>query len=939
MWLARGRRARRGSSSTRWAGRLWTPAFAFLLGAYTFAWLVGFVVPFAPSGLGVGEATLERPARASAGGGPATALTVGLGSLMSRATSSRSVLSKRCDGRGTQGDGRVATAGRLRDAGERWSSSASPSSGSASESGARAPGGAVAGAGAEARAHDRRRLSRRVPPALRLVHRDCGPRARLRGSDGGVGAPGVFTAIHGVSRATYGEVFLPLGITALAVVCPNGRVRLRRARARARRRPCRTFGGTARAARHPARGRPARRSGEAGRFSASRSLLGVALLGADGIPMPCALLAAAAMADRPNARRGVSHVRAGRPRAPGPGRASGDRAVTLVETGLSHRAAARRGRRPRARDRAEHPRGARTPARPRRDFRGKEVFGANKTWRGVVVMSEGSTVVVFAQSELYALESFDAISVVDYSQTSWLALGLALGLGYSLAELPNSFAKRRLGTRPAASRASGGRPVRRRPGGLGDRRNARARDLPLGELGDAALVFAVGFSLHVVMDQLFFVFAVKRRGGAALGRSEVADVLADARVLLTGATGGWPVPRPGARADRLRAGPDRPRELARSCTRPRSCGTPEAASTRGADVLCGDLTQRGSGCGCATDAGCGRRSTSSCTPPRRPASRPHSRRHEPRTSPRRKTSSRSRSAHHGSGGSRTSPRPSSPGSAPGASSRPTSNTIEASRTPTSSRSTKRSCTSADADRLPVVVFRPSIVLDGPTRRVGVPSGTRSSSSVEAFCLPCRVARRRPSTSSRRRTPHARSQACCTWPTRAARTTSREETEAPTLENRRAVRSRFLGEDQFRWALSKWRHERPRLAPVYDELASFIFELAYPKVFDTSRAENCARRLGDEDQTPGIAGRHRGGRCRAVRVGALSRDRSPRQDAIVPHESACAGARRERSRATSTCRRGQVSRTRRRSPCRAHSACCWSRRRAATSRVSPRSSSQ
>jgi thioester reductase-like protein len=48
--------------------------------------------------------------------------------------------------------------------------------------------------------------------------------------------------------------------------------------------------------------------------------------------------------------------------------------------------------------------------------------------------------------------------------------------------------------------------------------------------------------------------------------------------------------------------------------------------------------------------------------------------------------------------------------------------------------------------------------------------------------------------------------------------------------------RYLGEEQFAWELGKWRHDRPRLAPVYDELASFIFELAYPKVFDTSRCE-------------------------------------------------------------------------------------------------------
>ncbi len=54
------------------------PAFSFLLGAYTFAWLVGFVVPFAPSGLGVREATLIALLAPVLGAAPATALTVGL---------------------------------------------------------------------------------------------------------------------------------------------------------------------------------------------------------------------------------------------------------------------------------------------------------------------------------------------------------------------------------------------------------------------------------------------------------------------------------------------------------------------------------------------------------------------------------------------------------------------------------------------------------------------------------------------------------------------------------------------------------------------------------------------------------------------------------------------------------------------------------------------
>jgi uncharacterized membrane protein YbhN (UPF0104 family) len=55
-----------------------TPSFPYLLGAYTFAWLIGFVVPFAPSGLGVREATLIALLSPVVGAGAATALSLGL---------------------------------------------------------------------------------------------------------------------------------------------------------------------------------------------------------------------------------------------------------------------------------------------------------------------------------------------------------------------------------------------------------------------------------------------------------------------------------------------------------------------------------------------------------------------------------------------------------------------------------------------------------------------------------------------------------------------------------------------------------------------------------------------------------------------------------------------------------------------------------------------
>jgi uncharacterized membrane protein YbhN (UPF0104 family) len=55
-----------------------TPELAFLTGAYALAWLTGFVVPFAPSGLGVREATLAGLLAPQFGLGPATTIAVAL---------------------------------------------------------------------------------------------------------------------------------------------------------------------------------------------------------------------------------------------------------------------------------------------------------------------------------------------------------------------------------------------------------------------------------------------------------------------------------------------------------------------------------------------------------------------------------------------------------------------------------------------------------------------------------------------------------------------------------------------------------------------------------------------------------------------------------------------------------------------------------------------
>jgi len=149
--------------------------------------------------------------------------------------------------------------------------------------------------------------------------------------------------------------------------------------------------------------------------------------------------------------------------------------------------------------------------------------------------------------------------------------------------------------------------------------------------------------------------------------------------------------------------------------------------------------------------------------------------------------------------------------------------------------------------LPVVVFRPSVVLDGP--------GSLQRRS--AFRFAYELVRRgfMPALPGSAATP-----VDLVTEGDAARAISRllflpsadgtyhvaGGERAPRLGDIvDAYGVRYLGEEQFAWEVSKWRHERPRLAPVYDELGSFIFELAYPKVFDTTR---CEAALGQPVQT-------------------------------------------------------------------------------------------
>lgn len=88
---------------------------------------------------------------------------------------------------------------------------------------------------------------------------------------------------------------------------------------------------------------------------------------------------------------------------------------------------------------------------------GRRVFGDGKTWRGIVIAVIGSIATVLLQKHVVGAQA-GSLAVVDYAHASAPLLGLAIGMGAMLGELPNSFVKRRLDIRSGETARS---PLRR----------------------------------------------------------------------------------------------------------------------------------------------------------------------------------------------------------------------------------------------------------------------------------------------------------------------------------------------------------------------------------------------------------------------------------------------------------------------------------------------
>jgi hypothetical protein len=86
------------------------------------------------------------------------------------------------------------------------------------------------------------------------------------------------------------------------------------------------------------------------------------------------------------------------------------------------------------------------------EVRGRRLFGANKTWRGIVSMALGAALGFVIQAVwLHNYESVRQLELFEYSFLRAAVVGMLVGLATGLSELPNSFLKRQLDVAPGGT--------------------------------------------------------------------------------------------------------------------------------------------------------------------------------------------------------------------------------------------------------------------------------------------------------------------------------------------------------------------------------------------------------------------------------------------------------------------------------------------------------
>lgn len=140
----------------------------------------------------------------------------------------------------------------------------------------------------------------------------------------------------------------------------------------------------------------------------------------------------------------------------------------------------------------------------------ESLFGPNKTWRGVVVMPI-LTVIGVALAKLLE-PAFGGMLVARLTPFPTVPLGVVLGLAYVLAELPNSYVKRRLGIPPGET------PEKNRVLFVLVDQADSAVGCALAylfmtsiSLGLAALLAVLGPGVHLLVNVLLFLAGLRKR--------------------------------------------------------------------------------------------------------------------------------------------------------------------------------------------------------------------------------------------------------------------------------------------------------------------------------------------------------------------------------------------------------------------------------------------
>jgi hypothetical protein len=150
-------------------------------------------------------------------------------------------------------------------------------------------------------------------------------------------------------------------------------------------------------------------------------------------------------------------------------------------------------------------------------WRAKPVLGPRKTWRGVIVMTTVAALTARAQA-VAARRSrrLRAINPFDYERVNPWLLGGALGLGYCIAELPNSFVKRRLGIPPMHTSSRFQYLVDQSDSVIGCLTALRFFYKPTRT--ETSVAFATGLAVHIAVDRLMHALGVKHRDSYRLSQ-------------------------------------------------------------------------------------------------------------------------------------------------------------------------------------------------------------------------------------------------------------------------------------------------------------------------------------------------------------------------------------------------------------------------------------